>query len=407
MKIDYKEMITILFDKIEGVRVEKVTAGSKFRLMGLVADVTEVNETLAKDVLEVVSHEAVLDADTEIDYAELAERVLATELTAPKEDLLENTQLVNEALGVLSCTLGKIADQLERHHSNEEYVRLYEQEKKRYLGSKMAKSARKTFDEWKEDQCYGTPSMEDIEDYRLEKVVRIFEKGVLTSRVEHVRRATRYPNELDFDLLPDDNPFKKTAYRYYSELRKMVDWQDGYLVVMPHRIGQHFYMSRHEENAKSHRTNLLKYMHKITLAQEERRKLLEAEATRKEDSENVLNYFAPAKNLKVLLTEEWFGMLTADEKLFTTKWLHGFVDALMASEWRDQIASDWTVADKRLGLKCMIIGLLKDAGVIRGSYNSIAKLLDMDNENPATLAKYMGMGKKQPYAEWIADYVKG
>ena len=207
MKIDYKEMITILFDKIEGVRVEKVTAGSKFRLMGLVADVTEVNETLAKDVLEVVSHEAVLDADTEIDYAELAERVLATELTAPKEDLLENTQLVNEALGVLSCTLGKIADQLERHHSNEEYVRLYEQEKKRYLGSKTAKSARKTFDEWKEDQCYGTPSMEDIEDYRLEKVVRIFEKGVLTSRVEHVRRATRYPNELDFDLLPDDNPF--------------------------------------------------------------------------------------------------------------------------------------------------------------------------------------------------------
>ena len=169
MKIDYKEMITILFDKIEGVRVEKVTAGSKFRLMGLVADVTEVNETLEKDVLEVVSHEAVLDADTEIDYAELAERVLATELTAPKEDLLENTQLVNEALGVLSCTLGKIADQLERHHSNEEYVRLYEQEKKRYLGSKTAKSARKTFDEWKEDQCYGTPSMEDIEDYRLEK----------------------------------------------------------------------------------------------------------------------------------------------------------------------------------------------------------------------------------------------
>ena len=112
MKIDYKEMITSLFDKIERVRVEKVTAGSKFRLMGLVADVTEVNETLAKDVLEVVSHEAVLDADTEIDYAELEERVLATELTAPKEELQEDTQLVNEALGVLGCTLRQIADQL-------------------------------------------------------------------------------------------------------------------------------------------------------------------------------------------------------------------------------------------------------------------------------------------------------
>ena len=389
------------------MRTERPTAGTRYRLMGLAADVTETTEMMTQEVLERVTKEVVLDADTDIDYTETGERVQVMVLTAPNDDLHEATQQVNDALGVLSDVLLKIAVQLTRHRNNDEYARLYEQEKKRYLNSGTAQRARGKYTDWKDSVCYGTPSMEDIEDYRLEKVVRIFEKGVLTSRVEHVRRATRYPNELDFDLLPDDNPFKKTAYRYYSELRKMVDWQDGYLVVMPHRIGQHFYMSRHEENAKSHRTNLLKYLHKIDMVQEERRKLMEAEATRKEDSENVLNYFAPAKNLKVLLTEEWFGMLTADEKRFTTKWLHGFVDALMASEWRDQIASDWTVADKRLGLKCMIIGLLKDAGVIRGSYNSIGKLLDMDNENPATLAKYMGMGKKQPYAEWIADYVKG
>ena len=405
--IDYKNLLETLFEKVERMRTERPTAGTRFRLMGLAADVTEATEMMTQEVLERVTKEVVLDADTDIDYTETGERVASMVLTSSDDDLQEATQGVNDALATLSDVLLKIAVQLTRHRNNDEYARLYEQEKKRYLNSGTAQRARGKYTDWKDSVCYGSPSMEDIEDYRLEKVVRIFEQGVLTSRVEHVRRATRYPNELDFDLLPDDNPFKKTAYRYYSELRKMVDWQDGYLVVMPHRIGQHFYMSRHEENAKSHRTNLLKYMHKITLAQEERRKLLEAEATRKEDSENVLNYFAPAKNLKVLLTEEWFGMLTADEKLFTTKWLHGFVDALMASEWRDQIASDWTVADKRLGLKCMIIGLLKDAGVIRGSYNSIAKLLDMDNENPATLAKYMGMGKKQPYAEWIADYVKG
>lgn len=404
---DYKNLLDALFEKVERMRTERPTAGTRYRLMGLAADVTETTEMMTQEVLERVTKEVVLDADTGIDYTETGERVQAMVLTSSDDDLQDATQGVNDALATLSDVLLKIAVQLTRHRNNDEYARLYEQEKKRYLNSGTAQRARGKYTDWKDSVCYGSPSMEDIEDYRLEKVVRIFEKGVLTSRVEHVRRATRYPNELDFDLLPDDNPFKKTAYRYYSELRKMVDWQDGYLVVMPHRIGQHFYMSRHEENAKSHRTNLLKYMHKITLAQEERRKLLEAEATRKEDSENVLNYFAPAKNLKVLLTEEWFGMLTADEKLFTTKWLHGFVDALMASEWRDQIASDWTVADKRLGLKCMIIGLLKDAGVIRGSYNSIAKLLDMDNENPATLAKYMGMGKKQPYAEWIADYVKG
>ena len=403
MKIDYNETITSLFDKIERVRVEKVTAGSKFRLMGLVADVTEVNETLAKDVLEVVSHEAVLDADTEIDYAELAERVLATELTASKEDLLENTQLVNEALGVLSCTLEKIADQLERHHSNEEYARLYEQEKKRYLGSKMAKSARKTFDEWKEDQCYGTPSMEDIEDYRLEKVVRIFEKGVLTSRVEHVRRATRYPSELDFDLLPDDNLFKKTAYRYYSELRKMVDWQDGYLVVMPHRIGQHFYMSRHEENAKSHRTNLLKYLHKIDMVQQERRRLLESEMQGGDALNPQLNYFAPAKNLKVLLAEEWFEIHRTDKR-FDGQWTEALVHALMRSEHKDYIATEWGKDKRQDFIRGCLLGLLKEGGVIKGSMDSIARSANVC-DNYRTFSKYMGQCRQEPYADWVSEYV--
>ena len=404
---DYKNILDALFEKVERMRTERPTAGTRYRLMGLAADVTETTEMMTQEVLERVTKEVVLDADTNIDYTETGERVQAMVLTAPNDDLQEATQAVNDALGVLSDVLTQIASQLERRHKDEAYARLYDQEKRRYLSSGTPRRVRQTFEDWLYDVCNGSPCMDDINAYVTEKLVHMFEKGVFDSKVEHIQRATRYPAEFDFSLLDDDHKLKKSIHKHYSELRKLVDYCDGFLVVNPVKVGRHFYTNRKEENARGHRNAFLKYMHKITLAQEERRKLLEAEATRKEDSENVLNYFAPAKNLKVLLTEEWFGMLTADEKRFTTKWLHGFVDALMASEWRDQIASDWTVADKRLGLKCMIIGLLKDAGVIRGSYNSIAKLLDMDNENPATLAKYMGMGKKQPYAEWIADYVKG
>ena len=404
---DYKNILDALFEKVERMRTERPTAGTRYRLMGLAADVTETTEMMTQEVLERVTKEVVLDADTDIDYTETGERVQAMVLTAPNDDLQEATQAVNDALGVLSDVLTQIASQLERRHKDEAYARLYDQEKRRYLSSGTPRRVRQTFEDWLYDVCNGSPCMDDINAYVTEKLVHMFEKGVFDSKVEHIQRATRYPAEFDFSLLDDDHKLKKSIHKHYSELRKLVDYCDGFLVVNPVKVGRHFYTNRKEENARGHRNAFLKYMHKITLAQEERRKLLEAEATRKEDSENVLNYFAPAKNLKVLLTEEWFGMLTADEKRFTTKWLHGFVDALMASEWRDQIASGWTVADKRLGLKCMIIGLLKDAGVIRGSYNSIAKLLDMDNENPATLAKYMGMGKKQPYAEWIADYVKG
>jgi len=285
MKIDLNDMFTGLFEEIERVRVEKVTAGSKFRLMGLVADVTEVNETLTKEVLEVVSREAVLDADTEIDYAEQSERVLAMELTAAREDLQENTQLVNEALGVLSSTLGLIADQLARRHKDEEYARLYEQEKRRYLSSGTPRRVRQTFDEWLYDVCNGKPSMEDINDYVTEKLVHMFEKGVFNTKVEHIQRATRYPAEFDFSLLDDDHKLKKTVHKHYSEFRKLVDYVDGCLVVNAAKVGRHFYTNRKEENAKAHRNAFLKYMYKISLAQEEYKKL---QATPQENEDNSL-----------------------------------------------------------------------------------------------------------------------
>ena len=401
--MELKNILTGVADRLSSLREERPSAGTKYRLMGMVVDITEATETLSKEVLERVKQEAVLDADVDVDFDVVAEEVLSWELATTKEDLLENTQLVNDALGGLSEVLMQISSQQGRHHRDDEYERLYESEKRRYLNSGTPHRARKTFEEWK-DLCHGTPTQDDIDNYRMEKVLHLFEKGVFDVDVTHILRAKHYPGELDIDQLDDDHKLKKTIYKHYAAFRKLVDWQDGYLVVNAAHAGQHFYASRHEENAKAHRNAFLKYMHKISLAQEEYKKL---QAAPQEIPENALNYFAPSKNLKVLLTEEWFGMLTADEKRFTAKWIHGFVDALMTSEWREQIATDWAVADKRLGLKCMVVGVLKDAGVIRGSYNSIAKLLDMDSENPATLAKYMGMGKKQPFAEWITHYVKG
>ncbi len=403
--MELKNILTGVADRLSSLREERPSAGTRYRLMGVVADVTELSERLSREVLEHVKQEAVLDADVDVDFDVMAEEVLSWELVMTGDDLLENTQLVNDALGGLSDVLMQISNQLVRRHKDEEFARLYEQEKRRYLNSGTPRRVRQTFEDWLYDVCNGSPSTDDINDYVTEKLVRMFEKGVFNTKVEHIQRAARYPAEFDFSQLDDDHKLKKSIHKHYSELRKLVDYSDGCLVVNPVKVGRHFYANRKEENAKTLRNAFLRYMHKIDLVQQERKKLLEAEALRKEDSENVLNYFAPTKNLKVLLTEEWFGMLTTDEKRFTPKWLHGFVDALMASEWRDQIASDWAVADKRLGLKCMIIGVLKDAGVIRGSYNSIAKLLDMDDENPATLAKYMGMGKKQPFAEWITNYV--
>ena len=282
--MELKNILTGVADRLSSLREGRPSAGTKYRLMGMVADIMEATETLSKEVLERVKQEAVLDADVDVDFDVVAEEVLSWELATTKEDLLENTQLVNDALGGLSEVLMQISSQLARRHKDEEYARLYEQEKRRYLNSGTLRRIRQTYDDWLYDECNGSPSMENINDYVTEKLVHMFEKGVFNKKVEHIQRATRYPGEFDFSLLDDDNKLKKTVHKHYSEFRKLVDFVDGCLVVNAAKVGRHFYTNRKEENAKSHRNAFLKYMHKISLAQEEYKKLQEADVEHEDSS---------------------------------------------------------------------------------------------------------------------------
>ena len=283
--MDYKDILTGVAERLSSLRGERLSAGTKYRLMGMAADIAEVAETLSAEVLERVRHEAVLDVDADTDFDQLAEEVLSWELTVAGDDLQELTLQVNSALGSLSEVLAEISSQLDRRHKDEEYARLYEQEKRRYLSSGTPRRVRQTFDDWVYDVCNGSPTMEDIIDYVTEKQVHMFEKGVFNSKVEHLQRASRYPDEFDFSLLDDDHKLKKTVHKHYSEFRKLVDYSDGCLVVNPVKVGRHFYANRKEENAKSHRNAFLKYMHKISLAQELYRKL---QAAQSESADGVL-----------------------------------------------------------------------------------------------------------------------
>ena len=246
--MDYKDILTGVAERLSSLRGERLSAGTKYRLMGMAADIEEVAETLSAEVLERVRHEAVLDVDADTDFDQLAEEVLSWELTVAGDDLQELTLQVNSALGSLSEVLAEISSQLDRRHKDEEYARLYEQEKRRYLSSGTPRRVRQTFDDWLYDVCNGSPSLEDINDFVIEKQVHMFEKGVFNSKVEHLQRASRYPDEFDFSLLDDDHKLKKTVHKHYHELRKLVDYSDGCLVVNPVKVGRHFYANRKEEN---------------------------------------------------------------------------------------------------------------------------------------------------------------
>ena len=59
---DYKNILDALFEKVDRMRTERPTAGTRYRLMGLAADVTETTEMMTQEVLERVTKEVVLDA---------------------------------------------------------------------------------------------------------------------------------------------------------------------------------------------------------------------------------------------------------------------------------------------------------------------------------------------------------
>lgn len=125
-----------------------------------------------------------------------------------------------------------------------------------------------------------------------------------------------------------------------------------------------------------------------------------------EQFEESPNSFAPQKNISVMLCQSWFDAYSKDKTKYTTNWREKLMEDLMASEYGTEIAKDWTDPGKRTQVKCALVGALIDAGVLKSSYNALAPELGISEIAVASLAKYMGYGKKQPYYDWLMEYVK-
>lgn len=271
-----EDAISDVFLWLTTARNASSSSGMKYHLAGIAADIAGLAQRLHDEVLERVKQDAVMDIG--INFAALSQRLLTMELEENAQPEVQEEQLqVTEALGGLSAVVEEIIAQLDRHHRDEEFVRLYEKEKNKYMASGAARYSRKRFEEWKDNSCNGEPTLEDIEDYRLEKLLQMFGTGVFNGVVEHIMRAKRYPGEIDFDQLEPNPKITKSAVHHYTALRRLVDYEDGCLKVNPLHVGKYFYNNRNEENAKAHRTSFLKYMHKVELSQQELRKLMQKE----------------------------------------------------------------------------------------------------------------------------------
>ena len=120
--------------------------------------------------------------------------------------------------------------------------------------------------------------------------------------------------------------------------------------------------------------------------------------------EEELNYFLPTLHLKRLGNMEWYKACRTNAT-YSVKWWEDVVDALMEGEWRDTIARDWSDHRKRIEVRGYFMGIMKDGGALKGSYDSISMVAHIIS-NTRTFSRYMSRAKKKPYYTWLLGYIK-
>ena len=270
---EYNKIITELAEWISGLRDRRPSAGRRLLVESMTADTEEVSEGLQRDVMERVSREIVLDADEGIDYKALADGVqplLPVELKSPAAGEDEACQQLNDALERLQELLLGIAAALVHHRTDEDYVKLYEREQKTFARSQGVRRARLEYEDWREKECLGSPSMEELVEYRADMLLAMFDAGVFEEKVAGMGHCKRIHGEVEFDgLLERHKTAPDDVWKNYRCLRKLCDYADGLLVVNAKKAGTHFNAFRKEKGAKQKRTAFYKCMQKVEFAQQD------------------------------------------------------------------------------------------------------------------------------------------
>lgn len=274
---EYHNELTGLIASASGLKQRRPSAGRQLLIESLLADAREHTENLKTEILARVSREIWLEADEGIDYDALAEAlqdVLPVETPKASADEEEVCERLNEALEALAKTLFDIAKALNRRYKNEDYAKLYEDELRLFTKNRGRYLAERDYNQYLQKVGIGSLTMDDLEEYRIEKLQHMFFAGVFLELVAHRQKSPSYPNEIVFHELDDGKCVPmKDVYKHYHFLRKMCVWEDCALKVIPLEVGRYFYAFRKDPNAKDLRKAFLTYMMKIELAQQAMREI--------------------------------------------------------------------------------------------------------------------------------------
>ena len=127
-----------------------------------------------------------------------------------------------------------------------------------------------------------------------------------------------------------------------------------------------------------------------------------------------LNFDAPLINIQRMLSAVWYQLVCTDNNRFNQQWTNEFAAALMASEHGEYIARKWAMKAQPQQIRAHVLGTLLAAKVLKGKALQVSRYYlgisdrsasEVQIRTSKTFAKYMGSGEKEPYAQWVSDYV--
>lgn len=316
--------------------------------------------------------------------------------------------VLNESVVALREILYKIHTCISKHRMTlEEGEELYRYERTLFA-ERFEKDVEEDFERWKDQ-------FDDDEDvlkrnlrgkYRTE-MLYIFMSGFLASRISAQSETDTSEFDAEYEQIKIPNiPPDMDAKAHYSALRELFDYKDGIVVPKKGHIGKFFFKHRKEVTLE-HRVALFRFIKMIWLIEEEKKP---------KPKHKELNH----EGVKVVMIRTHFPKCeSALCEGYDKEWLSNYMTALMESKYRDSIAMDWGNSEKNKQVYCAIIGALKEKGVFKGSYASLARLVygkSVDDETDTdkkeqmhmelrTLEKYIGNGKKHIIGKWTEDYV--
>ena len=256
-------------------------------------------------------------------------------------------------------------------------------------------------------EMYVDPTLEDYLQMQVTTCIDLLRSGILNDVLSIRNEEVEAVDEAElYKMIDSDYETPPNLKKLWAKLKKFIEKKENYLIV-PKRDKLLKYVLKHKDILTvDHIRAVFKFDNVMMLIHQDMVKIKPELAQYLTTNESP-NVFGIVNSLTRLMQQDWFKEFRTDKK-YDAAWIEKFLGDLMKSEWGHVILLEWENSRKRPKLKCKMIGAIKDAGILKSDYQTIAEKMDMGNNLPAkTHAEYMGYGKAQPYFEWICDNVKG